>query len=191
MSSQKIMTDTETQVLNATIQAVSELGMRKTSMSEIASRADVSRQTVYNLFGTKDAIFDAAIEHMGEQWRLNARKRLAKCDTLPEQLDVLLKVFAIDAFKFSHSSSFSTDMFVQAYLSAPQAIENFISENRKLYQEVFEPYDAALSKKNSSAKILADHFDIVCRAYVRDARSLNHFRELTMAHKELILAAVR
>ncbi len=187
------MTDTETQVLNATIQAVSELGMRKTSMIEIASRADVSRQTVYNLFGTKDAIFHAAIEHMGEQWRLNARKRLAKCDTLSEQLDVLLKVFAIDAYKFSHSFSFSfsTDMFVEAYLSAPKAIENFISKNRKLYQEVFEAHDSALSEKKSSAKIMADHFDIVCRAYIRDARSLNHLCELTTAHKELILAAVK
>ena len=185
------MTDTEAQVLDATIRAVSDLGMRKTSMSDIASRADVSRQTVYNLFGTKDAIFHAAIEYMGEQWRQNARKRLVKCDTLSGQLDVLIKVFAIDAFKFSHSSSFSTDMFVEAYLSAPNAIEHFIAENRKLYREVFEPYDAVLSTKNSSAKILADHFDMVCRSYIRDARSLNHLRELTSTHKELILAAVR
>ena len=185
------MTDTETQVLNATIQAVSELGMRKTSMGEIASRADVSRQTIYNLFGTKDAIFHAAIEHMGEQWRLNARKRLAKCDSLSERLDVLLKVFAIDAYKFSHSSSFSTDMFVEAYLSAPKAIEYFIAENRKLYREVFEPYEDALSMRNSSARTLADHFDIVCRAYIRDARSLNHLRELTSTHKDLILTMVR
>ena len=185
------MTDTETQVLDATIQAVAELGMRKTSMSDIASRADVSRQTVYNLFGTKDAIFHAAIEHMGEQWRLQARKRLAKCDTLSEQMDVLIKVFAIDAFKFSHSTAFSTDMFVEAYLSAPKAIENFIAENRKLYREVFEPYEAVLLTKNSSAKILADHFDMVCRAYIRDARSLNHLRALTSTHKELVLAATR
>jgi len=185
----KVMTDTETQVLDATIQAVSELGMRKTSMSDIASRADVSRQTVYNLFGTKDAIFHAAIDHMGKQWRQHARKRLATCDTLSEKLDVLIKVFAIDAFKFSHSSAFSTDMFVEAYLSAPKAIEHFIAENRKLYREVFDPYDAVLSTKNGSAKILADHFDMVCRAYIRDARSLNHLRKLTTAHKELILAA--
>ena len=183
------MTDTETQVLEATIQAVSELGMRKTSMSDIALRADVSRQTVYNLFGTKDAIFHAAIEHMGEQWRQHARTRLATCATLSEQLDVLVKVFAIDAFKFSHSSAFSTDMFVEAYLSAPKAIEHFITENRKLYREVFEPYEAALSMRNSSAKILADHFDMVCRAYIRDARSLNHLRELTSTHVKLILAA--
>lgn len=185
------MTDTETQVLNATIQAVSELGMCKTSMSDIASRADVSRQTVYNLFGTKDAIFHAAIEHMGEQWRLNARKRLAKCDTLSEQLDVLFKIFAIDAFKFSRSTPSASDMFVEAYLSAPKAIEQFVSENRKLYREVLEPHEAVLSTNSSSAKILADHFDMVCRAYIRDARSLNHLRELTSTHKELILAATR
>lgn len=185
------MTNTEMQVLDATIQAVSELGMRKTSMSDIASRADVSRQTVYNLFGTKDAIFHAAIEHMGAQWRRTARRHLEKCNTLSEQLDVLIKVFAIDAFKFSHSSSFSTDMFVEAYLSAPKAIERFIVENRALYREVFQPYDEILSMNNSSAKILADHFDIVCRAYIRDARSLNHLRALASAHKDLILAAIR
>ncbi|MEO0451649.1 MAG: TetR family transcriptional regulator, partial [Pseudomonadota bacterium] len=134
------MTDTETQVLDATILAVSQLGMRKTSMSDIAMRADVSRQTVYNLFGTKDGIFHAAIVHMGEQWRKSARARLKTRDNLSEQLDVLIKVFAVDAYTFSHASSASTDMFFEARLSAPKAIEQFVAENRKLFREVFEPY---------------------------------------------------
>lgn len=183
------MTDTETLVLDATIEAVSQTGMRKTSMSDIAARAAVSRQTVYNLFGTKDDIFHAAIVHMGERWRAVARTRLKRAMHLSEKLDVLIEVFAIDAYKFSHASPASTDMFFEARLSAPKALDHFISENRKLYEEVFANSESESFSQHLSPRLLAEHFDIFCRACVRDAQSLHHLKELTAVQKKLILFA--
>ncbi|MCR9137816.1 MAG: TetR/AcrR family transcriptional regulator [Alphaproteobacteria bacterium] len=37
-------------------------GFRKTSMSELAAAANISRQTLYNRFGTKDAVLEWALE---------------------------------------------------------------------------------------------------------------------------------
>lgn len=37
-------------------------GFRKTSMSDLAAAANISRQTLYNRFGTKDAVLDWALE---------------------------------------------------------------------------------------------------------------------------------
>ena len=184
------MTNTETQILDATIATVSQLGMRKTSMSDIAARAAVSRQTVYNLFGTKDGIFHAAIVHMGERWRAKASARLEKAQNPSDQLDVLFSVFAIDAYKFSHVSSDSMDMFFEARISAPEALEQFIEENRKLYQHVFRQYETALSAKGISPTRLAEKMDISCRAFIRDARSLKHLKELVVVQKTLILAII-
>ena len=184
------MTNTETLILDATVRAVSNYGMRKTSMSDIAVMADVSRQTVYNLFGKKERIFHAAIVHLGETWRAKARALLQKAEGLPDQLDVLLKVFAIDAYKFSHMSPASTDMFFEAHNSAPKALKQFTAENRKLYQDVFRPYEPALSARDISSRVLSERFDITLRACIRDAASLSDLKALLTVEKELILAAV-
>lgn len=37
-------------------------GFRKTSMSDLAAAANISRQTLYNRFGTKDAVLDWAVQ---------------------------------------------------------------------------------------------------------------------------------
>ena len=172
------MSETEIQILNATIGAVSQYGMRRTSMSDIADRAKVSRQTVYNLFGNKDEIYHAAILHMAALWQDKARKRLATAQTLSEQLDVIFGVFSIDAFKFSRGKKDAEDMFVEAHLVAPAALSEYFAGTRALYAELLRPYEKALAKHGISVEGLADQIETACRGYKRDARSLQHLKEL-------------
>jgi TetR/AcrR family transcriptional repressor of mexJK operon len=50
------------QILNAAINLFIEQGFAATSMELIAKNADVSKQTVYSHFGSKDDLFSASIE---------------------------------------------------------------------------------------------------------------------------------
>ena len=182
------MSETETQILNATISAVSQHGMRRTSMNDIAERAQVSRQTVYNLFGNKDEIYQAAIRHMGVLWQAKARKKLEKAANVSEQLDALLDVFAVDAFKFSRGKAEAEDMFVEAHRVAPEALNAFFNGARDLYAEVLYPYKEQLHKKGVSVGGLADQIETACRGYKRDAKSLKHLKELLATQKSLVLS---
>ena len=183
------MTNTEIQILDATIKAVSTFGMRKTSMSDIAALASVSRQTVYNLFGTKDRIYHSAIIHMGERWRSRARSRLNESQGLSEQLDVLFDVFAVQAYEFSHASPASTDMFVEAYNASPDAMAHFINENRRLFEDTLRPYAKSLSANGVSLNGLAAQIDLSCRAFIREAQSLGQLMTLVSVERALVLNA--
>lgn len=44
------------------LEVFSRYGFRKTSMSDIGNAAGVSRQSIYNRFGSKEAVFDWALE---------------------------------------------------------------------------------------------------------------------------------
>ena len=181
------MSDTEREVLNATIGAVSEYGMRRTSMSDIAERAGVSRQTLYNLFGNKDEIYHVAILHMAALWEEKARNRLANAQTLSEQLDVLFDVFSVDAYKFSRGKAEDEDMFVEAHLIAPEALREFFAVARNLYAECLKPHADILAAQGVDAEQLADQLEIACRGYKRSARSLRHLQQLLNVQKALVL----
>lgn len=53
---------TRDHILDAAIEAVSLFGLAKLSMSDVASRAGISRPTLYKYFGSKDVLVAAAVE---------------------------------------------------------------------------------------------------------------------------------
>ena len=181
------MTETEKQILDATIVLVSTFGMRKTSVGDIAERAALSRQTVYNLFANKDEIYRAAIEYLGEQWRAKARSGLEDANTLSEQIDVIFDVFTIDAFKFSRSKPDARDMFAEAHQVSGNVMQKFFKANCEVIADVLRPHEAKLQRNGLSVDQFADQIETACRGYKRDARSLKHLKELLATQKQLVL----
>jgi len=58
------------QILVAATELFTEKGYAATSMDLIAKQADVSKQTVYSHFGSKDDLFAAAIEQKCDSYRM-------------------------------------------------------------------------------------------------------------------------
>ena len=58
------------QILDAAINLFTEQGYAATSMDHIAKNADVSKQTVYSHFGSKDELFSASIEYKCESLQI-------------------------------------------------------------------------------------------------------------------------
>ncbi|MFT5814520.1 MAG: TetR/AcrR family transcriptional repressor of mexJK operon [Psychroserpens sp.] len=54
------------QILDASVSLFTEQGYAATSMDLIAKNADVSKQTVYSHFGSKDELFSASVEYKCE-----------------------------------------------------------------------------------------------------------------------------
>lgn len=49
-------------VFQSVLGVFAHYGLRKTSMSDLAAAANISRQTLYNRFGTKDAVLEWALQ---------------------------------------------------------------------------------------------------------------------------------
>lgn len=56
--------DKRTKILNAAAGCFLRLGYAETSVDEIVTHSGVVKQTVYNYFESKDALFKAAVEHL-------------------------------------------------------------------------------------------------------------------------------
>ncbi len=61
-------------------------GFAKTTMSDIANEAGVSRQTLYNAFASKEDILRAVVRHAGEESLATVIEEWTKLETLEEKL---------------------------------------------------------------------------------------------------------
>lgn len=80
------------QILESATQLFTEQGYAATSMDIIASKAEVSKQTVYSHFGSKDELFSAAIEQKCESAQVLDLTLLDLTD-LPKTLLLLAQRF--------------------------------------------------------------------------------------------------
>lgn len=84
---------TQERILRAAYDCFEQYGIAKTTIENIASRAKVSRPTVYKYYPSKDAILDEI--SVRETWKVNSevRRRLVRSDDFADFLaDTLLLV---------------------------------------------------------------------------------------------------
>ncbi|WP_082980047.1 transcriptional regulator BetI [Labrys sp. WJW] len=69
------------QLIEATIEAIGEVGFNATTIAEIARRADVSTGLVSFYFGDKDGLLEATLRHLARQLSRGAAARLRDATT--------------------------------------------------------------------------------------------------------------
>lgn len=76
---------------HAILEVFGRYGFRKTSMDDLAKAAGVSRQTIYNRFGSKEVVLDWAVAGYVEQAYEKAVAALSDSDAAPA--DALVEAF--------------------------------------------------------------------------------------------------
>lgn len=180
------MSENKIRILEATLETVSRYGVRKTSVSDIARQSGLSRQTIYNLFETRDDIFRAAIAYAGETSRSRLRAKIARLESLSEQLDAMFQEFVMIGFEFSRQSPDAHDIVEGAHEVGHDVLKASFSANADLIADILEPYDREISEKGVSRQQLARSIEISGRGSKREADSASDLKELIQTQKRLV-----
>ena len=181
------MTESREIMLRATMDVVSQCGMRKTSVGKIADAAGLSRQTVYNAFGSKEEILRAAMEFNGERKRHIAHQASLGVDSINEKLDALFEHLYVSAYKFTKANPEADDLIVQSHAIGGEVLAASFESQRKIFEGVFDPYTDELQICGLTAKQLSDTVEKAARASKREARSVRHLREMLETLKVMVL----
>ncbi|MGH9035605.1 MAG: TetR/AcrR family transcriptional regulator [Acidimicrobiia bacterium] len=73
-------------IVEAAVTCFGEYGVAKTTMEDIAQRANVSRITVHRHFRTRDALIQEVLAEKLRRFTARARKELEACDTLTDRI---------------------------------------------------------------------------------------------------------
>lgn len=131
------MSVSEKEILDAALEVFSLYGFRKATMGEIASRAGVSRPTLYSRFSKKEQIFCRLSVLLQEQ----ALERARQCDdlslTVGERLTRVMEEFHGTMYRLISSSPHGLELIDQNQKLAGEATTGVKRKFERLLLEIF------------------------------------------------------
>ena len=161
------MQSTKDKIVDAAIATFVRYGARKTSMTDIADAAGVSRQTLYDLFGSKNELIEAAISRNTDLVLDRIAERLTGDADLAESVDVYLTETVVRSFELLQSSEDVEDLISGHNDAGRAAIATSHERHKKVVVKLLSPHRAQIEGTGQSVKQLAAYM-------VRTAMSFKH-----------------
>ena len=180
---------TEQRIIDAAVRNFVHYGIRKTTLADIAKEAEISRQTLYASFGTKDDLIVAAILHFAKGNILTFRGRLTSCKTLAEQLDAYFASTIIRSFKTLQSSDDAEDLISGHNKAGKAAIEQTRLWHRSIIADLLIPHAIAIGRTGQTPAELAHWFVSSAMAMKYEAHSRDALDRLLHSLKVSVLLA--
>ncbi len=172
------MTDREERILDAAKRVFARYGVERTTMSDIASEAGVSRQTLYNTFTNKADIVRGAIRQFMDTTVARLEKTLPELSDLDTQIDEMFRLIVIEPYDQIAQSSYMEDLFALIDEAAKEEMASGQARFRALYAKVLAPHEAALQKSGLSVEGYADYLQRASHNMKHAAVNAGHLREL-------------
>lgn len=87
------MTLTDSSIALAALEQFGRYGLRKTTMQDVADRAGISRQTLYNRVPNKDAMLRLVVQYYFDDSLKRCEAALSQCTTLDKTLSCFITHF--------------------------------------------------------------------------------------------------
>ncbi len=180
------MESTKIAIIDAAIATFIRYGARKTAMADIANAAGVSRQTLYDHFGNKNELVEAAISRNTDLVLARIEEKQTAAEDLADQLDIYLHETVVTTFERLQISEDVEDLISGHNEAGRTAIRVSHDRHKKVVTALLKPHEKQITLSGQSATQLAAFL-------VKTAMSLKHSssrRELnSMLHslKNLIL----
>ena len=178
----------EEKIIEAAIECFVRFGVRKSSMNDIASKAGVSRQTVYDLFDGKDALIRASIRSTTERNLAQVRARLAQCETLMARLDVYFEETVVKSFLLLQTAGEPEDLISGHNEAGKAEIDLSHRRHEALVAEFLAPHAQALEAAGETTESLAHYVVAVIMGFKYQATDLNDLKALLNVLKSTIAA---
>lgn len=123
------------QILNAAISLVEEQGFDKTTMDEIADRAELSKGTLYLYYNDKSSLYQAikrrGLQHLHNKFHQIIQQDLPGAELVKEMNLKFLKII-------TQNAAFTRSMAIYEHLSGEKHLENaIVRECNAIEDEIF------------------------------------------------------
>ena len=181
--------DTEKTIVAAAIRSFLRYGARKTSMNDIATAAGVSRQTLYDLFGSKDDLICASIRSITDKSLAGIRTAAEGAPDLAARLDIYFRENVVRSFEMMEVSDDPQDLVTGHNAAGKAEIAQSRRKHEALISEWLAPHGAAIVASGHSVEGLAHFIVTVAMAFKYEAADRGDLDDLLARLRTVILAA--
>ncbi len=147
----------EIAILDAALEVFMRYGFKRSTMSDVAKAAGLSRQSLYARFANKDEIYAAGLELYGERIIDALKTAWAQSTSLDQAMDAFTNTSIIPTFDMLRNSPDASDLIEAANSPEGQvAMAHIRAQKCKALSELFAPYSTALNARGLTPDQLAD-----------------------------------
>ncbi len=185
------MTDLENRILTAAMRRFAHYGVKKTTMVDIARAAEVSRQSLYTTFPSKETILAECIRLASLQSIEKIRSRWEGVEDLASKLDIFFEIAAVAAFDLVRQSPDAEDLQDGYNAEGRAAIRETRKAKAELLAEAFEPNANALSQWGETPQSIATFVVSAALNFKHSAHDRNELLTLLKSLGSSALAAAK
>lgn len=179
-----------TEIIEAALACFAKYGIKRTTMADIAATADVSRQTVYAHFGTKEEIIHEAIITLTQRHLAEVEALIVGSMSLEEQLDAFFDAAIFKPFDVMQTYPDMADLISGSHLSCKSAIHQASDMKCTFFKDVFAPYEDLLRTKGQTVAQFSQFVTTCASQMKQTAQSRQQLEELIASLKSVVLCCL-
>ncbi len=178
------------EIIEAALTCFAKYGIKRTTMADIAATAEVSRQTVYAHFGTKEEIIHEAIVTLTQRYLTEVEALLVGVRSLEEQLDAFFEAAIFKPFDSMQTYPDLADLLNSSTVPCKLAFAKATELKCTFFQGVFAPYEKLLHTKGQTVEQFAQFVTICASQCKQSATSRQQLDELIASLRAMILCCL-
>lgn len=182
------MDQREVKVVEGALRAFARFGVRRSTMSDIASEVGVARQTLYSIFPTKDDILRATILYASETAIAAIRVEWQDAKRLHDRLDIFFKHHSVRPFEQIQAAPDPADSIAGFNEVGRKEIADSNAAYRQVLEEIFEPYKQTIAQSDMTVRELADLVQMSASGFKQMSGTKKQLLKLLNSLKHTVLS---
>ena len=177
----------EQKIVDAAIGQFMRYGVRRTTMNDIATAAGVVRQTLYNVYDSKETVLRAAMRRLTDQSVAAVEAESGTAGSLGEKLDIACEHFALRPWDQINASPDADDLISGVMNVAVEEMKDADRRYRAVFAGMLAPHKGAIESAGLTVDGLADLVQTSVKAFKHKADDRAHLEALLRSLKTMVL----
>jgi AcrR family transcriptional regulator len=180
----------EEQVLTAARDIFMRYGFKRTTMSDLADAAQMSRPALYLIFSSKEDVFRALMTQIFSELLDEVREGVSQHKDIADQLTSAFEVWCVRPFETIQSSPDAKDLLEGGYEFASAITVQAFADFELILSNALRPLVSAQTMPPLSAEQLAHILTSAVQGFKESASSVQQLRHLITGLITIVLAGL-
>ena len=182
------MNDKPIHIIDAAIQQFSLYGAKRVTMSDIASQAGISRQTLYASFSNREEIVDAVIQTMMQRNIEKIIEAWATASDLDQKLDIYFDHAIIFPFEMIQRLPDIKDMIFGSDSTSQLTIHACSQKNQQVLANMLKEHETTIVNSGQSVEQLAKFLQQSAMNFKSSSQDMAELKTMLTSLKLAILS---
>lgn len=181
----------EEKVLTAARDVFMRYGFKRTTMSDLADAAKISRPALYLIFSSKEDVFQALVTQLFNELLGEVREGVSKNEGVVNKLTAAFEVWCVLPFEMIQVSPDAKDILESGYEFANEITVRAFADFEHILSDVLRPIVSAQAEPPLSAEQLAHILTTAAQGFKESASSAIQLRQMIKGLITVVLAGLQ